>query len=87
MCDMIDSQSAEKISRMKKLRRTLSESFSRIGEARGAARRPGGSAGLRAGVPGNSLLRVPLGKIGVSLLCARVSAQPVIELARNSLAK
>lgn len=49
MCDMIDSQSAEKISRMKKLRRTLSESFSRIGEARGAARRPGGSAGLRAG--------------------------------------
>lgn len=49
MCDMIDSQSAEKISRMKKLRRTLSESFSRIGEARGAARRPGGSEGLRAG--------------------------------------
>ncbi|NWR17739.1 CDK14 kinase, partial [Emberiza fucata] len=31
MCDMIDSQSAEKISRMKKLRRTLSESFGRIG--------------------------------------------------------
>ncbi|KAJ7408578.1 hypothetical protein WISP_119667 [Willisornis vidua] len=30
MCDMIDSQSAEKISRMKKLRRTLSESFGRI---------------------------------------------------------
>ncbi|KAK2536393.1 hypothetical protein Q9233_003161 [Columba guinea] len=30
MCDMIDSHSAEKISRMKKLRRTLSESFGRI---------------------------------------------------------
>lgn len=52
MCDMIDSQSAEKISRMKKLRRTLSESFSRIGEARGAARRPEESAGLRAGGAG-----------------------------------
>lgn len=32
MCDMISDQSAEKISRMKKLRRTLSESFSRLGE-------------------------------------------------------
>ncbi|KAF1467051.1 Cyclin-dependent kinase 14, partial [Spheniscus demersus] len=32
LCDMIDSQSAEKISRMKKLRRTLSESFGRIGD-------------------------------------------------------
>ncbi|XP_078273495.1 cyclin-dependent kinase 14 isoform X1 [Rhinoraja longicauda] len=30
MCDMISDQSAEKISRMKKLRRTLSESFSRL---------------------------------------------------------
>lgn len=37
MCDMIDSQSAEKISRMKKLRRTLSESFGRIGESRARA--------------------------------------------------
>lgn len=39
MCDMIDSQSAEKISRMKKLRRTLSESFGRIDEWRARAPR------------------------------------------------
>lgn len=32
MCDLIEPQPAEKIGKMKKLRRTLSESFSRIGE-------------------------------------------------------
>ncbi|ELK00966.1 Serine/threonine-protein kinase PFTAIRE-1 [Pteropus alecto] len=30
MCDLIEPQPAEKIGKMKKLRRTLSESFSRI---------------------------------------------------------
>ncbi|KAL6092932.1 hypothetical protein STEG23_001031 [Scotinomys teguina] len=30
MCDLIEPQPSEKIGRMKKLRRTLSESFSRI---------------------------------------------------------
>lgn len=51
MCDMIDSQSAEKISRMKKLRRTLSESFGRIGESR--ARSPAALPGApgAGGVP------------------------------------
>ena len=36
MCDLIEPQPAEKIGKMKKLRRTLSESFSRIGEWRAA---------------------------------------------------
>lgn len=59
MCDMIDSQSAEKISRMKKLRRTLSESFGRIGESWTRARRccpyPGVPAGRAREAMGSAL--------------------------------
>ena len=62
---------------------------SQSAEVRPAARPgvPGGARGGGRGVPGNSLLWVPLGMVGVSRLCARVSAQPVIELARNRLTK
>lgn len=42
---MIGSQSAEKLGRMKKLRRTLSESFSRIGEGPEGGEGPGPGGG------------------------------------------
>lgn len=76
MCDMIDSQSAEKISRMKKLRRTLSESFGRIGESRARAptalpgsrrSRQGGGGGLSAArleTPATTLSPFLGGKLG-----------------------
>lgn len=49
MCDLIEPQPAEKIGKMKKLRRTLSDSFSRIGKWRAAP-------GTRPGALGPALL-------------------------------
>lgn len=46
---MIGSQSAEKLGRMKKLRRTLSESFSRIGEGPEGGEGPGPGGGTGGG--------------------------------------
>lgn len=79
MCDMIDSQSAEKISRMKKLRRTLSESFGRIGER--CARTPtalpgapgrGGDGGGGGGDGGG----VPVAESGFAVAAAAAEQQP-----------
>lgn len=64
MCDLIEPQPAEKIGKMKKLRRTLSDSFSRIGKWRAAP-------GTRPGALGPALLALAAqGPPGTGVGCA-----------------
>lgn len=64
MCDLIEPQPAEKIGKMKKLRRTLSDSFSRIGKWRAVP-------GTRPGALGPALLALAAqGPPGTGVGCA-----------------